>query len=574
MNEQNQQDVWRIIADIGIYQKNVAVRKKRLIDERIIERIFQKDYTVWKTEPTEIVNRLGWLQSPTQMKAAIPEITEFVDHIRAEGFTHALLLGMGGSSLAPEVFRYTFGVRDGYLKLSVLDSTDPGYVLASARKLDQQKTLYIVSTKSGGTIETISFMKYFYNTFSRDRVGEHFIAITDPGSGLEKMAMDLKFRKIFRNDPQIGGRYSALSYFGLVPAALLGIDLLKLLDRAEVMLRHCREEQTQIDKVSSAALLGIIMGDLTISGRDKLTFILSPSLKYFGAWLEQLIAESTGKEGKGILPIDGEELLSPVDYAHDRTFIYLKMKDEVADDEKVKSLKMAAFPVVEIILNDVYDLGGEFVRWEMATAIASWCLQVNPFDQPNVESAKKLAHRMMETYRATGKLPSPNPMLETDGIKVYGNLSCSNLRDTWENFIRLADSGENSGRSYVACHAYLHPKPEVEAALQQLRSIIQRRYRIATTVGYGPRFLHSTGQLHKGDAGYGLFIQFTAAISEDAPIPDVPGKEASAITFGILELAQALGDGQALLEANRNLIRFDLGADVLGGLQKIIAAIK
>ena len=548
---------------LGKEQKLYEGKFQKLVDEKVIERIWKKDYMVWSNNPDEISNRLGWLDSPENSLKSLNEINEFVESVKAEGFTQALLMGMGGSSLAPEVFRLTFGVKEGYLDLDVLDSTDPGAVLEKERKLDFSKTLFIVSTKSGGTVETMSFLKYFYNKaldkLGKEKVHKHFIAITDPGSGLEDIAKSLNFRKIFLNDPNIGGRYSALSLFGVVPAALVGVDIQKLLNNAKI---YSEESKLNNDK-NSAAVLGIIMGALGEVGKDKVTFIMSPQIKYFGAWVEQLIAESTGKNGKGILPVDLEEVTSPEFYSNDRLFVYMKFKDDSTYDSEVENLKKVGFPVIEILLNDFYDFGGEFLKWEIATAVSGWVLNIQPFDQPNVESAKIVARRMMKTYTNEGKLPELFASLEESGIKVYGDIEVTNLHDAVLDFLNKFEKD----KSYVSIQAYIKPNDETTAALHNFRTAIQKKYKLATTVGYGPRFLHSTGQLHKGDVGHGLFIQLTASMPEDIDIPENPGKRNSFFSFGVLKDAQALGDRQALLDNNRKFIRFDLGNDVVGSLQ-------
>jgi glucose-6-phosphate isomerase len=564
---------------LGDYQAAVEKALADLRDNSVMARIWKHNHTVWKPDSTEITNRLGWLHSSEVMMDAIPEITAFVDSVRAEGYTQALLLGMGGSSLAPEVFRFTFGVRKDdpagrlYLDLAVLDSTDPDAVLAHAKRLDPAKTLFIVSTKSGGTVETFSFFKYFYNWTAEkiglEKAGAHFIAITDPGSGLADTAKKYNFRKTFLNDPNIGGRYSALSYFGLVPAALIGVDLKTLLERAQRMAANSKESNFSPDDDNFSARLGAVMGELAIAGRDKVTLILSPPIKSFGAWVEQLVAESIGKEGKGILPVDGEKLGAPNVYANDRLFVYLRLEGDTIRDAKVEALRQAGHPVAQLNLRDLYDLGGEFFRWEMATAIAGWRLAINPFDQPNVESAKVLARQMVAAYQKEGKLPEQTPSLRANGVAVYSDVAAKTLNEALNKFVAQA----NSGRDYVALQAYVQPTPETDIALQKLRTKIQTNLRLATTVGYGPRFLHSTGQLHKGDAGNGLFIQFTSDSIQDAPIPDEAGAPKSSMTFGVLKLAQALGDRQALLDAGRRVIRFHLGKNVVGELQKLAAMI-
>ena len=473
-------------ASLGEFQISVDGILKETEEKRIIPRIWKFDYTVWKDDPTEITNRLGWLDSPEVMDDAIPEMKKFVDGVRKEGYTHALLLGMGGSSLAPEVFRRTFGVKKGYLDLAVCDSTDPGAVANFAENLDPQRTLYIVSTKSGGTVETMSFMKYFYNLVQRragsENTGRHFIAITDRGSGLEPMAQELNFRKIFVNDPNIGGRYSALSFFGLVPAALIGMDLARLLQKGSDMAGLCHESEIA---TNPGAWLGSIMGALATAGQDKLTLVTSPQFSSFGTWVEQLIAESTGKDGKGILPVDGEKILPPEFYGPGRLFVYLKLRNDNSFDKEISALAAAGNPVVQLNLSDLYDIGGEFFRWEIATAIAGSILRINPFDQPNVESAKVLAREMVDSYKKEGRLPETEPAFREYNINVYGNKSGNSIAEILTDFLFqgiLAD--KNQG--YVAIQAYLQPTTEVMDKLQQIRTKIQQKYKAATTVGLGP----------------------------------------------------------------------------------------
>jgi glucose-6-phosphate isomerase len=560
---------------LGEFETVVKIRLDKIREKEILKRIWELDYTVWKDDPAEISNRLGWLHSPENMVGKVDEINDFVDGVRGAGYTHALLLGMGGPSLAPEVLRLTFGVKDGYIDLSVLDSTDPGAIQEKAETLDFSKTLFIISTKSGGTVETFSFMKFFYNEtlegLGQDRVGDHFVAITDPGSGLESLGKELNFRKIFLNDPDIGGRYSALSYFGLVPAALIGMDLNLILERAGAMAQQTRNYHCPVHGINTATQLGVTLGEAALAGRDKITFIISPRISYFGAWVEQLIAESTGKEGRGILPVSGETVCAPEGYANDRLFVYLRVDGDSTYDTDVQALRDDGRPVVQINLGDLYDLNGEFFRWEMATVIAGMLLEINPFDQPNVESAKILARNMVSAYQNEGRLPDLTPRFQTDEIQVYSDFSANSISDTFQKFFSLAKPGEDeaAGRSYVSIQAYIKPDPETDEALQDLRTKIQQSYRMAVTVGYGPRFLHSTGQLHKGDAGHGMFIQLISDNENDLPIPDEPGNRASSITFDVLKRAQALGDRQALLDAGRQVVLFDLGSDVPGGIKKL-----
>ncbi|MCG8607945.1 glucose-6-phosphate isomerase [bacterium] len=562
-------------ANLHDYQSLVDSALRELHEADIINRIWKHDHTVWKPEPAEIGNRLDWLHSPEQMGGSLDDIAALVDEIERDGYAQAVLLGMGGSSLAPEVFRLAFGVSPGYLDLFILDSTDPGAVLSVEHQLDLNKTLFIVSTKSGGTVETLSLFKYFYTRVAEavkePSAGAHFIAITDPGSGLVEVAEQNSFRKLFLNNPNIGGRYSALSYFGLVPAALLGMDIEKLLDSALKAAEVCAPNHRD----NPAAFLGVTLGELARAGRDKLTLISPSGLAHFGAWLEQLIAESTGKEGKGIVPIDGEDVGAVENYSNDRLFVQLSLDQEKIPDDPINAIGDAGHPVIRIKLGHQYELGGQFFLWELATAIAGWRLQINPFDQPNVEFAKISARNMVAAYQSKGRLPDPAPDLDSDGVKVYTESGGSNPGDALVRFLRQVDLGTASGhgRSYIAIQAYVQSTDETAADLAALCRRLRDRFRLATTVGYGPRFLHSTGQLHKGDAGNGLFIQITAEDSQDIGIPDEIGSDESSMTFGLLKMAQALGDRQALLDADRKGIRFHL-RDIHAGLKLLREAVE
>jgi glucose-6-phosphate isomerase len=523
--------------------------------DEIIDRIWKHDHTVWKPEPDEITNRLGWLHIAGAMKEHVPRMERLVEEVRADGYTHVLLMGMGGSSLAPDVFSTIFADEDG-LALDVLDSTDPGAVLSYAEQVDLARTLLIVASKSGSTAETLSFFKFFYNRavqeLGEERAGEHFVAITDPGSRLVDLGEELGFRAVFLNDPTIGGRYSALSYFGLVPAALVGVDLDRLLDSALTVASGCESCATAGENMGGK--LGAILGELAKAGRDKVTFVTSESasgrVAPFGDWLEQLIAESTGKSGTGTLPVVGEPLGPPEVYGDDRVFVHLRLGDDDAHNAALTDLEEAGHPTVTLHLRDVYDLGEQIFLWEFATAVAGHRLGIHPFNQPNVEAAKVQARRMITEYQEKGKLPE----------MTSAPITPAALSD----FLAQAQAGD-----YIALQAYVQPTPEITEALQALRVQLRDRYKLATTVGYGPRFLHSTGQLHKGDAGNGLFVQFTSDPPRDADIPDEPGGEESSITFGVLKMAQALGDRQALEDAGRRVITFHLGADVIDGLRKI-----
>jgi transaldolase / glucose-6-phosphate isomerase len=550
-----------IAAQLGQYETAVTDALQSLQEKNIIGRIWDHDHTVWADSPDEISNRLGWLQSPQEMAGQIDTLTSFAAGLKEEGYSDVLLLGMGGSSLAPELFANVFGPDSDGLNLAVLDSTDPGAVLVQEQRLDLRRTLFIVATKSGGTAETLSFFKYFYNRalaeLGAEEAGRHFVAITDPGSKLEKTADRLNFRRTFLNNPNIGGRYSVLSYFGLVPAALIGLDLAELLQRAQQAAANCGPDNDPVTGSNQGAFLGTIMGILAQQGVDKLTLVTSPNLSSFGDWVEQLVAESTGKAGQGILPVVGEPLTGTALYGQDRLFVYLQLGNDISHLAATDQLAALGHPVLTIALDDLYDLGGQFFVWEMATAVASHHLQINPFDQPNVESAKIQARRMMAAYEETGQLP------ESESAPVTA--------EALADFVAQAQPGD-----YIALQAFVQPTAETDEQLHRLRIGLCETSQLATTLGYGPRFLHSTGQLHKGDGGNGLFIQFTSDAVQDVGIPDEAGgldksrEEESAVSFNTLKLAQALGDAQALRDENRRLIRFHLGTDVNGGLATLL----
>jgi glucose-6-phosphate isomerase len=523
----------------GSYQDLIENTLSELTENNVIARIWKHDHTVWKPHPTEITNRLGWLTIAGRLQSEVGRMQALKEAVTREGYTQVLLLGMGGSSLAPEVFAKTFGSEVTGLDLAVLDSTDPGAVLAEAERLDLSKTLFIVSTKSGGTVETLSFFKFFYNRvlaeIGDEQAGAHFVAITDPGSKLESLAEQFNFRDVYLNDPNIGGRFSVLSYFGMVPATLVGLDVAKLLQHAIDMAQACGTK-TPTDK-NPGALLGAIMGALANECIDKLTFVISHEISSFGDWVEQLIAESTGKEGRGILPVVGELLRSPEVYGDDRVFVHLRLGDDDTDIPALKELAHAGYPVLHLQLANKYDLGGQFFLWEFATAVASSLLKINPFDQPNVESAKVMARKMVAAFQETGSLPTGES----------APLSAETLAD----FI-----GDPVPGAYLAVQAYVTPTPEAEEILQSIRLILRDTYKTATSLGFGPRFLHSTGQLHKGDTGNGLFIQITSEAAIDLPIPDEAGHKPSSMSFQTLKMSQALGDAVALKAGGRRVIRF------------------
>lgn len=560
-------------ANLGRYQPAVESAMELACQQRLLERIWERDYTIWNPDPAEISNRLGWLDCPEQMQAEVPGLQSLAQELRQAGFSQALLLGMGGSSLAPDVLSRTLGAQGGLLKLSILDSTDPATVQALSEHLDPQKTVYLVSTKSGGTVETLSFFKYFYNqcvkSLGPTRAGAHFVAITDPGSSLADLAIQFQFRQTWLNDPNIGGRYSALSFFGLLPGALMGLDLSMLLGRAAAEAQASQASPHSPAGACRALWLGTILGQLSNLGRDKLTLVTSPSICSFGDWVEQLVAESTGKHGKGILPVVGEPLGDPQVYGDDRLFVYLRLDAEPIYDGQLLALQASGHPVVTLRMTDVYDLGRQFFLWEMATGIAGAMLQINPFNQPDVEAAKQLTRTMVAAYQTQGSLPDLPAKLESQGIALYGDFQAESLAEAWDRFLSETRPG-----GYIAIQAYLQPSAECDAALLELRTRLREVTHLAVTSGYGPRYLHSTGQLHKGDAGQGAFLQLVSSHEPDVPIPAEAGQDGSVISFGVLKAAQALGDYQALVKKGRKVVRFQLPGDYLVGLSRLTRAIE
>ena len=489
----------------------VSERLRRMDRDKVIERIWRRDHTVWKDDPTEIADRLGWLTVTDLMNERVGELEAFADRAAADGFETAVLLGMGGSSLAPEVFMRTFGSAEGALELIVLDTTHPATIRRIAGDLDLPTTLFVVASKSGGTTETLSHLAHFWDATP---IGHQFVAITDPGTPLETLARDRGFRHVFLNPEDIGGRYSALSFFGLVPASLIGAPLHEVLGRAEEM--QVASERMVPAAQNPSATLGALMGEAAKAGHDKFTLALPEEIASFGNWVEQLIAESTGKEGTGIVPIVGEPLASPEVYGEDRVFV------AIGEQDGIDALENAGHPVARLAFDGREQIGGEFFRWEMATAIAGYVLGINPFDQPNVQEAKDATKEIL----ASGSVEDP-------GFDDLGGL--------------MKEVGEGD---YVAVLAYLDRTSEIEDAIERVRLAIRDRHRVATTTGFGPRFLHSTGQLHKGGPNDGVFIQVVDANRDvDVPIPGQP------YTFGTLIDAQALGDLRALRTRGRRVAR-------------------
>ncbi len=547
----------------GPLTEAIDARLLQISGDRVIPRIWERDPTVWKEGEDHgrvIANRLGWLDSPASMRREVARLKEFAGAAQREGFRHVLLLGMGGSSLCPEVLRLVFGVGEDAIDVQVLDSTDPDGVRGAAEAIDLDRSLVLVASKSGTTTEVRAFRHYFADRLGGER---RFVAVTDPGTQLEKSARAASFRDVFVNAPDIGGRYSALSFFGLVPAALLGIDVARFLDRGVRMSHSCGSCIKTSE--NPGARLGVFLGEGALAGRDKLTLFFSPEIAPLGSWIEQLVAESTGKEGMGIVPVDGEPTGKPDEYGSDRLFVYSRLRDGSNDDldRKVAALEKAGQPVARIELEDRYDLAGEFFRWEFATAVAGSILGIDPFDEPNVKESKDRTNEVLEVYRSTGALPEEVPALSEDSMTLLADKGLilqgiDRIEDALSAHIERASDGD-----FLAILAYMPPGEEVAAALDAIRSAWAPGPGLASTVGIGPRFLHSTGQLHKGGANTGVFVQITRSIEDDLSIP---GWDYS---FGTLVRAQAEGDLASLIAHGRRVIRIDLRGDLMEGLRTL-----
>jgi transaldolase/glucose-6-phosphate isomerase len=542
----------RVVFHLGSQQSAVDQAVARVEKEKFVERIWNKDATLWKSDEAHkkiISNALGWLAVAEQMCSYSSQLVAFAESVRRD-FDAVVVLGMGGSSLCSEVTRRLFGKRDGWPELKVLDSTVPESVALLEAGLDLSRTLFIVASKSGTTTEPVMFHRYFFDrvkSVKGDRAGENFVAVTDPDTQLVKDAERDRFRHVFLNMADIGGRYSALSYFGMVPAALAGVDVATLLDRA----RHAAHvAAVSIVHRNPAAMLGAVLGAMVQQGRDKLTLITPPPLDTLGLWIEQLIAESTGKEGKGIVPIAGEPPLEAKAYGNDRLFVCVRMRG-TDQTQRLRDLTAAGHPVVDIVLQDPLDLGEVFFLWEFATAVAGAILGIDPFDQPNVQESKDNTKRLLEEYKATGSMTAAGKQSAVDDANAISAL------------LARVKSGD-----YVALTEYFAETTARNTKIAQIRETLARALRVATTTGYGPRFLHSTGQLHKGGADNGVFIQLTGGPDVDVPIP---GEK---FGFGVLVRAQAIGDYQSLAARNRRLLSINLGADVDLGLQKLADAVK
>lgn len=557
------------------YQKQIQAMYDELDKKEFPARLWRKDPALWKSDGGHeaiIRNALGWLTVPEMMTEQADNLRAFANEVRSDGIRDVVLLGMGGSSLCPELFARTFPSAPGYPRLQVLDSTVPGVIRAVEKAIDPTKTLFIVSSKSGGTIETLSHYKSFFEIVKQKsrEPGRNFIAITDPGTGLEKIARENGFRRVFLNPHDIGGRYSALSYFGLVPAALIGMDVPTLLDRA-IRMVHSSAGCLRVPE-NAGVSLGGALGTIKKAGRDKVTFIVSPSIGAFGLWVEQLIAESTGKEGTGLVPICDEPLVDAKCYAKDRVFAYLRLAAAVdaAQDRAVEALKQSGAPVVTISVGEKIDLGEEFMRWEIATATAGSIIGIDAFDQPNVQESKDNTNRLLKQFEQSGKLVAPAPDAESGDLAVYvgaevkeATAGAQGFGGVLRGFVKLARPGD-----YLAAMAYVVPSPMVERDIAAVRAAAIERCGIATTFGYGPRFLHSTGQLHKGGPNTGLFLQITQDHPDKIAIPGEP------YDFAILHQAQHLGDFQSLETHGRRVIRVHLkGADPAAALGTLKTAL-
>ena len=547
----------------------LADRVKKALEtataEDVVKRIWRKDASLWKSndESAGVIKKsLGWLTVADEMMGVADELAEFAASIRSRGFRHVMVCGMGGSSLCPEVLARTFGPQDGFPELLVLDSTDPDVIAAFAERIDVERCLFVIASKSGSTTEPNAFSKFWFEEVRKRRddrgqydPGENFVAITDAGSPLVEIASELKFLRTFFNQADIGGRYSALSYFGVVPAALMGLDIRKLLERAVKAQQSCSLPD------NDALQLGLILGECANNGRDKLTLVIDQKLETLGLWIEQLLAESTGKEGKGILPVTGETLGAPEVYGNDRLFVSISLGAVSAETKtKLDALAAAGHPIVYRELAGTYDLGAEFFIWEFATACTGWRLGINPFDQPNVQEAKDATKHLLNSFENRGRLEERTIVADDDIIKIYSTESDEERSVAQVLSAHLLSVAPGD---YIAFLNYVEETPEVDQKLQKLRTELRDLTKCAVTIGYGPRFLHSTGQLHKGGPDTGVFFQIIANDSSDLTVPGEP------YTFSILKQAQALGDFQALAKRGRRVIGLDFGDNTLLGLDRL-----
>ncbi len=537
-----------------------------------VRRLWQRDATVWTG--SDEGQWLGWLDITEKQLAQLEVFKKVAADMKKAKFKHALLLGMGGSSLCPEVLRMTFGKIKGFPALHVLDSTDPAQIKAIEAQVDLKSTICIVSSKSGSTHEPNIYKQYFFEQIKKKvgakEAGNRFIAITDPGSKMQQVAEADQFRHIFFGVPSIGGRYSALSNFGMIPAAVMGLDVAKFLKNTQEMVKACGAS-VAADK-NPGVLLGAILGTAAKEGADKVTIISSPGISDLGAWLEQLIAESTGKQGKGIIPVDREKLAKPGAYGNDRVFAYLRLetKPDKKQDAAMAALEKDGLPVVRISVKNTYNLGQEFFRWEIATAVAGAIIGINAFNQPDVEASKIETRKLTSEYESTGQLPPEAPFFEADGLKFYADAKnvaalsgAATLRDLMKLYLDRINAGD-----YFGVLGYITMNEAHEGALQVIRHSVRDAKKVATVLGFGPRFLHSTGQAYKGGPDTGVFLQITCDDKIDFP---VPGQK---YTFGVVKAAQARGDFAVLAERGRRALRVHIGKNVRADLAKLSKAMQ
>ena len=549
------------------YAPAVEAKLAELNQHDFTTRFWQRDATLWTPDDAEaqqsIRSFMGWLDSPEILRAAVPEIEDFVEEVQTAGFEHLVVMGMGGSTMGPIVFQRAFERGARGLPLSILDTTDPGAVAALENSLPLAETLFIVASKSGTTAEPLAFGDYFYARLKEikgERAGDNFVAITDPGSKFAAQAAREGYRRTFVNFADVGGRFSVLTYFGMVPAALYGLNISALLDGARAMRLACGAAGAVPDNPGLA--LGVALGVLAKAGRDKLTLITPPALSSLGLWLEQLLAESTGKQGKGILPVAGEPLGAPEDYGTDRVFVYVgyEATPDEANHARLRALEATGHPVILLSLPDNVALGAEFYRWEIAVAVVGIVLGINPFDQPNVQESKLATDRVMQVVTEQGHLPDPGPAAaEASGVSYYADQTGANAQAVLKAFFAQARPGD-----FLNLQAYLHESDQLNEQIAEFRQRVQHGLRIATTSGYGPRFLHSTGQYHKGGPNTGLFVQLTANHPRDLPLPG------RTYTFGTFENAQAQGDLETLRHYGRRTLHLHLGANAETGLASVL----
>jgi glucose-6-phosphate isomerase len=559
---------------LGPIADAVAAALRNAQQEQVVKRIWRKDASLWKTDPKaqeNIRSSLGWLTVTDEMIGVADELMEYGDFIRQRGFKHVMVCGMGGSSLCPEVLRRSFGQQPGFPELIVLDSTDPDFIASLAHRIDVEKTLFVVASKSGSTIEPTTFYKFWYDYLAQrsSTPGQNFIAITDPGSPLVEHASQLNFQRVFLNQADIGGRFSALSYFGMVPAALAGLDIRKLLSRAKNAEQSC---SPAIPLDSNPGLqLGAVLGEAFGAGRDKLTLVIDSRISSLGLWIEQLVAESTGKEGKGILPVAGETPGDPSVYGSDRLFVSISIRGDETAKHKLEALAAAGFPVIRRTLADTYDLGAEFFAWEFATACAGWRLGINPFDQPDVQLAKQATSDVLLQFKTHQRLPTHKHIAKDELLTAFvdDQAAQSANGDSVAELVKahIASAQPGTPGDYLAVLAYVEETTDTDKLLNQLQKTLRDKTGCAATTGYGPRYLHSTGQLHKGGPNSGVFLEITANDETDFPIPG------EGYSFSVLKQAQAFGDFRALSNKGRRVLGIDIGDNGTKAIARLVELI-